>query len=203
MIDFVIVSDDKNVIPSGLEYAWEGNNTYHVEGFKEHNGYNAALNSGISKGNNPIVAACNDDLIFHDHSIEALIAGLEWFDSVSPWCPKTHHQWWNNKQPQLPVEGYAVGRIIAGWCIFLKRSTWEKIGGFDERLKFWCSDNAYAEQLKQHNLSHALIPKAEVTHYQSQTLNKQNSNVKDQLTKFEVKKFNKLYNKNLFNLGTS
>lgn len=84
----------------------------------------------------------------------------------------------------------------------MHRFTWEAIGGFDERLKFWCSDNAYAEQLKQAKKSHALIPSAEVTHYQSTTLNKQNEEVKKQLTRFEIKKFNKLYNQNLFGIGT-
>jgi len=164
-----------------------------VESFTGNNGYNAALNAGISKGKNPIIAACNNDLMFHDGAVDALVKALGVYNSVSPWCPRTHFQYGWKQKPAQPVIGYQIGKELAGWCIFLNRATWEGISGFDERLKFWCCDNAYAEQLKNAKLSHALIPFAQVTHLQSQTLKKQPADVYEKLTKFELDKFYKIY----------
>jgi GT2 family glycosyltransferase len=164
-----------------------------VESFTVNNGYNAALNAGISKGKNPIIAACNNDLMFHDGAVDTLVKALGVYDSVSPWCPRTHFQYGWKQKPTQPVGGYQIGKELAGWCIFLRRETWERIEGFDERLKFWCCDNAYAEQLKIAKLSHALIPFAQVTHLQSQTLKRQPADVYEKLTKFELDKFYKIY----------
>ena len=93
------------------------------------NGYNEALNRGAKKGNSDYIGFCNNDLIFLDDSIPYLIEALQQFDSVSPWCPKTHKQWWHNTEPSGYQKGYTTGKIVAGWCIFVKRETWEKIGG--------------------------------------------------------------------------
>ena len=173
----------------------------HVVDFSKEKGYNAALNEGAEMSNADVIGFCNNDLEFTPNSVRHLMAGLERFDSVSPWCPLTHHQWWGNTKPIAAQEGTTTGKLVAGWCIFTKRKTWETIGGFDERLKFWCSDNAYSEQLNEARLSHALIPSARVKHLQSQTLNKLPRHEYDELTKQQVRLFNKLYNKNLFNLG--
>lgn len=164
-------------------------------------GYNRSLNNGARKGKAGVIGFLNNDLIFNENWLNPLIEALEIYDSVSPWCPQTHHKWWGRIIPDAPVQSYEVGKCIAGWAIFMKRDTWVKIGGFDERLEFWCCDNSYAEQLKQHKLTHALVPESKVTHLLSQTLNKVNRQVTQQLTKDQVRRFNRLYGQNLFNLG--
>ena len=193
-LDLIIVGDPlKEMLPTIPKEA----NTIVVP----FDGYNKSLNQGASLGMSEYIGFCNNDLIFHPGAIDTLLKALDTYDSVSPWCPATHSQWWGKVTPQVPVISYDVGRVLAGWCIFTKRSTWEDIGGFDERLDFWCSDNAYAEQLKKKRLMHALIPKAKVTHLQSSTLNKLDQKRISELTRDEVKKFNRLYKKNLFGIG--
>lgn len=163
-------------------------------------GYNKSLNNGFKKTTCDIVVFCNNDLIFNKGWFEPLKKSLETLDSVSPWCPKTHWQWWKDR-PTGVERGYQVGKHIAGWCIATKRKTIEIIGGFDERLSFWCCDNAYSEQLKDRGLIHALVIHSHVTHLQSQTLNKVDKAKYRELTNNQIKVFNRLYKKNLFNAG--
>ncbi len=164
-------------------------------------GYNKSLNIGAKKGNAPTIGFLNNDLIFLEHWFHPLMKALEVYGSVSPWCPKTHHKWWGSEVPSEPTEGYEISKIITGWAIFTKRSVWEQINGFDERLEFWCCDNSYSEQLKNHNLTHALIPSSKVIHLMSQTLNSVGEKKRDELTHQQAITFNNLYDKNIKNLG--
>ena len=83
----------------------------------------------------------------------------------------------------------------------IKKSTWEKIHGFDEDFSFWCADNAVIEQLKKINVKPVLSYDSVVVHLGSQTLNTLSKKEYDELTKVQVRKFNAKYNQNLFNLG--
>ena len=47
---------------------------------------------------------------------------------MSPKCPKNPLQWNLNKIHL----GFETNKHISGWCLFLKRHSWESIGGFDE-----------------------------------------------------------------------
>lgn len=195
MIDLVIVGNPFPYMASSMPISA----TKFVEPFKQDTGqgtwgYNKALNDGARKGKADIIGFCNNDLMFRPRAVGKLVKALETYDSVSPWCPKTHKDWWKSR-PQKDIEGYRVGFHVAGWCIFTRREIWEKIGGFDERLSFWCCDNAYAEQLKKAGLSHALIPDAEVEHRQSQTLNKLSKEEHRQLTFGQVKVYEQIYGK--------
>jgi GT2 family glycosyltransferase len=67
-------------------------------------------------------------------------------------------------------EGYYIGTLLTGWCIFVTRSCIEKIGSLDETYSFWCSDNAYADQLKAHGIRHGLFCNVRVDHLTSATL---------------------------------
>lgn len=201
IVDLVIVGEPLPEMKKSLDSFSKWVNVI-VEPFDE--GYNKSLNNGAIRGKSQIIGFCNNDLIFHDFANNDLCEALQRYDSASPWCPKTHKQWWKGTVPTRDIVGYTTGKIVAGWCIFMRRSTWEKIGGFDERLKFYCCDNAYCEQLKSAGLKHALIPSARVTHLQSVTLNKlKNENPKkyNEFTREQIKLFNRLYKKNLFNLG--
>lgn len=200
-VDLVIVGKPLPEMEQSFDDIPEWYDIY-VETFDE--GYNKSLNNGARKGKGDIIGFCNNDLIFHDYATYDLLNALERYDSVSPWCPKTHKQWWKGTVPTKEIVGYTTGKIVAGWCIFMWRSTWEKIGGFDERLKFFCCDNAYCEQIKEAGLKHSMIPSANVTHLQSQTLNKiKQSDPKryNELTRDQIKLFNRIYNQNLFNIG--
>ena len=194
-VDIVLIGDDNQVSNDCMKSIYKTGVEANIF-LEPYCGYNKALNNGAKKGESEYIAFCNNDLVFHKGWLEHLIYGLETYDSVSPWCPKTHMQWWGKyRKPNKPYRSYEVGKCIAGWFIMMKRITWELIGGFDERFTFWYCDNSYCEQLKQNKLSHALIPNSKVTHLQSTTLMKQSNSVQRKLTIEQYKLFKSIYRK--------
>ncbi len=215
MIDIVIVGDRNEITIACLKSLAKGKfcektrsigKIYDWKIFMElFDGYNKSLNNGAKKGNNKYIAFINNDLEFSDEWEIPIIEALENLDivSASPWCPKTHKQWWGNEIPKENVIGTQTGKIVAGWCLVLKREWWEEMGGFDERLEFYCCDNSYTHQLEASNKKHCLVMASQVIHLGSLTLNQFKGTQKyDDLTMGQVRKFNKLYSQNLFNAGT-
>jgi len=88
--------------------------------------------------------------------------------SASPLCPKTQGATFKTG-PNIDY-GYSNAKHLSGWCIFTDRFLYEIIGLIDEDFPFWFADNAYAEQLKKHNVKHALIRNSWVEHKGSRTL---------------------------------
>ena len=128
--------------------------------------YNKCLNLGFSVCKSKYVAFCNNDLHFgQDWAKNAVSAG---YLSVSPTAKHIF---------KGVREGYAVGSSrkkqgqILGWCIIVDRIVMERIGGFDTPVKFWYSDNVYAEQLKAVGIKHALVGSSKVKHFTSRSLN--------------------------------
>ena len=206
MIDIVIVGDADSPITQTCIKSMGGFHPermpLYLETFK---GYNRSLNNGARKGTNNLIPFCNNDLEFIHGWLNPIIEALDNSDivSASPWCPQTHRQWWGNEVPKENVIGTQTGKIVAGWCLVLKREWWEEMGGFDERLEFYCCDNSYTHQLEAANKKHGLIMSSHVIHLGSLTLNQFKGTQKyDDLTMGEVRKYNRLYNKNLFNAGT-
>ncbi|MBP8034728.1 MAG: hypothetical protein KAZ71_09025 [Bacteroidia bacterium] len=156
--------------------------------------YNKFANIGAKHGVNDYICIANNDLIFT----------ANWFDEIlktnypicSPICPDDKRQ----KGIVNNEIGDVVGRNLSGWCFVIKRSLWEIINGFDEDFSFWCADNSLVEQLKEFDILPMLVPSSKVYHLGSKTLKTVNN--RDELTRQQVVKFNRKYNKNLFNYGT-
>ena len=91
------------------------------------------------------------------------------YDSLSPACPR-HCEAHNIPLSAFLKEGYEIRQQLFGWCIAVKRSMFDKIGGFDTGVNFWFSDNLYADQLKYHGIKHALVCDSLVDHVESYTL---------------------------------
>jgi len=156
--------------------------------------YNKFANIGAKHGVNDYICIANNDLIFT----------ANWFDELlkidkpvlSPRCPDDKRQ-----QNIIGFEkGTQVGRHLSGWCFVIKRTLWEEIGGFDEDFSFWCADNSFVEQLIKIGIEPVVVEKSIVYHLGSKTLKTVNN--RDELTRQQVIKFNKKYNKNLFNYGS-
>lgn len=127
--------------------------------------YNRLMNRGIEMTKNPYVCLCNNDLLFGHGWAEKCIRAMDegGYLSVSP-----------NSVP-YPVEsireGYGIALEVKGWCIFTDRKLYDTIGKIDESVSFWFSDNVYADQLKKHDIKHALVRHAFVKHLDGMTLN--------------------------------
>lgn len=191
-INFIIF-----VVESNHDVFYDDCITLHLN--KEFN-YNAYANAAIELGKSKWVCVCNNDLIFTTNCFENMLSYN--FDSMSPISHTTQTQD-QFKYKTEPIKGYKIAQHISGWCILFKREIWQLINGLDEHVSFWASDDAYAEQLQEKNVEHYLIPTAVVNHINggSNTLKTLDMNTKEQLTYEQAKKFNRKYNKNLFNLG--
>lgn len=63
------------------------------------------------------------------------------------------------------------------------------------------SHNSTVEQLKALKITPALVPNSHVQHLASETLKTLSKPEQNELTSIQVRKFNRKYNQNLFNLG--
>jgi hypothetical protein len=145
--------------------------------------YNAFANIGAKLGNAPWIMVANNDLIFTDGWLHHLLAAQH--PVVSPKCPKDIRQ----RDIVEPKVGYQLVKNLSGWCFMLKRELWERMGGFDESVTFWCSDDALLEQLRALDAPAMLVPASEVEHIQSVTLKQRDSAVQDDFTWGQLNKF--------------
>lgn len=194
MVNAIVVEKNRNV-------AYINADTYYQEG--EFN-YNKYLNYGASLGESDYIVFCNNDLIFGKNWAYELfkIMTNHSIDSVSPYSYASHKRHNTGILPNTGIKlGLKVKHQFEGWCFMWRRSLWEEIK-LDERVKFWCSDDATAEQLKAAGKTHALVTHAFVEHLDNggKTL----ATVPDkryEYTTGQAKIFNRLYDKNVENAG--
>ena len=136
--------------------------------YKGNFNYNRALNMGLKYATSDIQILANNDIIFHKgwSRIGDLMQVNEY---LSASAMSNAAQYRRFKKGMFAYEGYRIGYEMAGWCIFTQKKLWKEIKKLDERHTFWFSDNAYADQLKQKGIKHALICCVQVDHLESTT----------------------------------
>lgn len=152
--------------------------------------YNAFANLGASRGSAPWIMVANNDLLFTDGWLHALLAANH--PIVSPKNPTDSRQ----RHITENTAGYNNAEHLSGWCFMLRRELWEQMGGFDQDVTFWCSDDVVIEQAKALGVPPMMVPGSTVKHLTSVTL-KQATN-RDDLTWANVEIFNKKYNRQKF-----
>ena len=150
--------------------------------------YNAFANFGASKGSAPWIMIANSDLVFEPCWLEALLEPDH--DLVSPRDPLHRVQ----RAMRKDEAGWRNGQNFSGWCFMLRRKLWEKIGGFDTCVNYWCSDDVVIEQCRAVGVMPRLVAASRVKHLGSMTAKKP----PDEATWGQVKIFNDKYKKNLF-----
>jgi len=136
---------------------------------KEKFGFNKFLNIGIKATSNQYICLCNNDLIFHKNWASEILKHFKInlkIKSANPYCSNfrypleiTHKSSVICRRKNLNTDG-----ILTGWCIFIERIIFDKIGLLDERFEFWYADNDYDLTLRKHKIDHALIKSSKVTH---------------------------------------
>ncbi len=155
-------------------------------------GYHTYLNIGISMGNSEYVCLCNNDLIFKPGWASTIISAMKsdpTLLSASPYSTIPHKSIFKLESNKSIDYGYSIRRHISGWCIFQKRSIYDRIGKLDERFVFWYADNDYAETLKRKRIKHALIRNSVVEHIESKTLKSEDEKTRLKLTRAQAKVF--------------
>lgn len=130
---------------------------------KEFN-YNACLNFGLEQTNTEYIALCNNDIVFQK-DWQKITDVMNYFEllSASPFSEYSQHRHPYNKGNCIHY-GYQIGHELLGWCIVIKRDILQQIKKLDETYSFWCSDNAYADQLIKNDIKHALVCNSIVNH---------------------------------------
>ena len=197
-IDFNIVVVESNLKLFPFQY--ENTKTIYLKNEKEFN-YNRFCNIASKEESAPYIGFFNNDVEFGERWATNLIyymrsKGLE---SASPYSTYAM----GNKLSSKPVlVGKRTRKELLGWAIVVKREMFERIGGFDERVKFYCSDNIYEEQLKKHNIRHGLIMRSFVEHIGNHpSIMELSEAKKNKYLIGETKKFNRIFDKNILNYG--
>jgi hypothetical protein len=158
---------------------------YDVDKIIEYNGtfnYNRALNLGLKYAKSDIQILANNDITFHPGwSRIGEIMQLNNYLSTSALSSALQHK--SFKRGSYAIEGYGIGFQLTGWCIFTQKELWKKIGKLNEDYMFWYSDNAYAKQLIEKKIKHALICCIQVDHSVSATLTKQEKYIQKRYTR--------------------
>ena len=153
------------LVETGQPYRYSG-----VDKFIEYNGqfnYNRALNIGLKYAKSDIHILANNDLVFQQGwSKIGDYMKANGYHSASAVTQKL-------KLPKgMVYEGYQVGKVLLGWCIFIDDYVLNKIGKLDESVSFWYSDNLYGAQLKAAGIPHGMFTDCVVDHIGSFTLKK-------------------------------
>lgn len=131
--------------------------------------YNRALNMGLHEAYGDIYILANNDVYFHKGwDVIGELMRFNGFESASALSNDKRQKGFIRGDFIYP--GYTIGRELTGWCLFLTRQAYERIGRIDESVEFWYSDNVYADQLREHGLRHGLFCNIQVDHLESRTL---------------------------------
>lgn len=178
-----IIVIEQNV---GAKYTNVDKLIYKTEKFN----YNGFANYGAKLGKASWIMIANNDLTFEDNWLKPLLEAHN--DVVSPHNPSDIRQ-----QLLAPIEaGHTNGRHLSGWCFMISRDLWQEIGGFDDDVEFWCSDDVVIEQVAALGVQPVVVKASVVHHSGSETLDRL-PNREDMKWK-SVYIFNKKYNRNKF-----
>ncbi len=174
---FVSESDSDNVVFHAIVVESSPGNTYTLPAAvdrhsiqtihpKQSYGYHCYLNLGRKAGKSEYVALCNNDLVFEKGWASAILKVMTKYSemlSASPWCPSILGP--NILRADKVFFGYRIRHELAGWCIFQRRTIYDRIGDMDERFKHWYCDNDYAMQLQANGIIHGLVANSVVEHH--------------------------------------
>ena len=145
--------------------------------------YNKFANFGASRGSADWILVANNDLIFRDGWLHGLLAANH--PLVSPKCPRDERQC----EFEQNTIGGVTGKHLSGWCFMISRDLWDRMGGFDDSVTFWCSDDVVIEQAAELGVQPMIVPLSVVEHDQSSTLKEQSTSERDKLTWAQLDKF--------------
>ena len=154
--------------------------------------YNAFANEGAGRGTAKWIMVANNDIEFTDGWLHNLLSADN--PVVSPHEPTDLRQ----KGIVENESGFEIGRYFSGWCFMIERKVWLEIGGFDDAVDFWFSDDVVVEQVKALGITPMLVKESIVRHEGSVTFKQQPEDVVNDLKWRNCFIFNTKYNKNKF-----
>jgi len=147
--------------------------------------FNKVLNYGAKHCSNKYIMFVNNDIMYCRGFIMPLLsAAMMGYQSLSPTDPH------KDKPCNEPfVEGYGIDLELKGWFIVCDRQMFDSIGGFDESVDFYWSDNLYKEQLKKAHIKHVRVTNSFAVHFGRSTLRKHDKEKRIELADGQGEKF--------------
>ena len=113
--------------------------------------YNKFANDAAGMGTAEWIMVANSDLEFTNGWLHNLLSADN--PVVSPHEPTDIRQ----KGIIENALGFEIGRYFSGWCFMIERKLWLEIGGFDDDVDFWFSDDVVVEQVKAVGITPMLV----------------------------------------------
>ena len=149
-------------------------------------GYGAGINKGAKKAKGDYLLVSNPDVIFKDDAIPRLVQYLDshpQISAVGPNLPATNHlgiieglvvlgilnKWF----PDNPISRHYFVKpstkiqypyALNGCCFLIRRSVFEKLGGFDPQFFLYFEENDLFARLQKLGGRVAMLPEAHVIH---------------------------------------
>lgn len=110
-------------------------------GEPENRGYVATLRSAISEARGTVLLFLDDDVLLP----QGLIEGLRYLMGVTTGVLSWRSQGSNPGQSQHSKTGFLEPATqLAGYCMAIRRSLYEELGGLDARFRTYCADSDLA-----------------------------------------------------------
>lgn len=145
-------------------------------------GFGTACNLGAARFPDRDVLLLNPDAALAPGSLERLTAALAADPSLGAVGPairdasgELEHSWgtdpdllteWRRKRgeaPVLPVEPFRADWVTGGCCL-LRRSAWDRVGGFDERYFLYFEDADLCRRIRRAGFQVQVVPDAAAVH---------------------------------------
>jgi peptidoglycan/LPS O-acetylase OafA/YrhL/GT2 family glycosyltransferase len=125
-------------------------------------GFGTGHNFAIAQGDAPFVLITNPDLEFEANAISRVIALAKVDDERTA-------SWELRQKPYEHPKHYDPVTLETNWsshaCVLLRRTAWQKIGGYDESIFLYAEDVEYSYRLRSSGYRLRYCPSAVVWHY--------------------------------------
>ena len=126
----------------------------------EHRGVAAAWNTGASRAPTPYVVWLNNDVVADGPWVEQLVGPLR-----SRALEIVGVAWrTEGAVDRRLLTAHGGGRFLQGWCFAASKRTWEKLGGFDERMAVYWSDTDFFIRARRAGLRLGAVDRLPLRH---------------------------------------
>lgn len=143
---------------------------------KENFNYNRFVNQAIPYLKSDWVIISNNDVGYERGWFSEIMKVHNERPDITSFSPKDpmlymkYYDWHFIQSDSTYFESYSVTEAIMGWCIVIKKDSFDKIAPFDELFDMYYQDNDYAMSIQKEGIKHALCRHSIVCHLQTATI---------------------------------
>lgn len=170
--ELIIVNNASNSLPQELKKSRDFIEIHN----SENKGFGTACNIGVTKASKDFIFLLNPDTFLKDHCLENLLKVCKDFPNASAFTPKITNK--KNKEDfkrrsillnrgqwlKGPPKVLSEIPVMGGAAIFLKKTIFSEVGGFDENIFLYHEDDDLSLRLKNTVGPLMYCPQANVIH---------------------------------------